>query len=78
MDLRNEGQNMHDDMLDANNATTECEGCGGTIKPGDLVYSDCDGGVLHAECCGPEPESFIGDDGEPLKPGDPIPAPWTY
>lgn len=58
---------------------TECAGCGWTVSPGDPVYSDADGcGVLHAECCGPEPESFTDADGEPLKAGDPIPAPWTY
>jgi hypothetical protein len=52
-----------------------CIACGLALKPGDLYYPDHNGGEIHAACCGPEPEAFRGDDGEPLKPGDPTPAP---
>ena len=65
-------------MTDGEHEATECEACGNPIKPGDPVYSEENMGVIHAECAGPEPESFVDADGEPLKPGDPIPNPWIY
>jgi hypothetical protein len=55
-----------------------CIACGGLFIDGDEVYNDVDGGFIHAKCCGPEPESYRGDDGEPLKAGDPIPKPWIW
>lgn len=56
----------------------KCIACGETVKSGDPFYEDVNEGAMHAGCCGPEPESFIGEDGEPLKPSDPIPAPGIY
>ena len=52
-----------------------CIACDLPIKPGDPYYPDVSGGNLHAECAGPERESFTGADGEPLKDGEPIPKP---
>lgn len=56
-----------------------CIACQEPMKSGQSYYSDVSGGVIHAECCGPERESYTKRDGEPLGPGDPIPAPsiWT-
>ncbi len=63
---------MHDDDIDI------CIACEKPLKDGDLFYEDVNEGPMHAECCGPEPESFVDKDGEPLKPGDPIPRPGVY
>jgi hypothetical protein len=57
---------------------SRCIACDEPLKDGDLVHSEASGGLIHAACCGPEPESYYGPDGEPLKPGDPIPKPWVY
>lgn len=56
-----------------------CEACGVAFKDGDMVYwrSD-DSGYIHAECCGPERESYVNADGEPLKDGEPIPQPFAW
>lgn len=51
-----------------------CFVCRVPFKPGDRFYFDLSGGCLHAECCGPERESYH-IDGEPLGPEDPIPEP---
>lgn len=55
-----------------------CFACGHAFKDGDAVYEDMNEGLIHAACCGPEPEAYSGPDGEPLKPGDPIPAPFIF
>ena len=56
-----------------------CVACDVPFEEGDLVYwcSD-DTGHLHAECCGPERESYVNADGSPLKDGDAIPAPFEW
>ncbi len=56
----------------------ECIACGLPIVDGDLVHSDVSGGVIHAACCGPERDGYVGEDGEPLKINDPIPEPWIW
>ena len=55
-----------------------CFACEHLIRDGDAVYEDVNEGLIHAACCGPEPESYTGADGEPLKPGAPILEPWIY
>lgn len=58
---------------------TPCEACGGPMVEGDAYYSDLvNGGVLHADCVGPEPEGFTDGDGNPLAPDAPIPAPLIW
>lgn len=53
----------------------KCIACAKYFTEGDAYFADVSGGFLHAECCGPERESYVGEDGEPLKPGDPLPEP---
>ncbi|CDZ67648.1 Hypothetical protein NGAL_HAMBI2605_59290 [Neorhizobium galegae bv. orientalis] len=56
-----------------------CLACNEVIEDGERVYDDfVNGGVGHADCCGPEPEGFTDGDGNPLKPGDPIPEPYIW
>lgn len=56
-----------------------CQACGKALNDGDLVYSDLSGGgEFHAACLGPERENFVGEDGEPLKEGEPIPEPYMF
>lgn len=55
-----------------------CVACGEPLRDGDSVYTDVNGGVLHAACCGPEREGYVNGDGEPLKDGEPIPAPYNF
>lgn len=56
-----------------------CEACGEPFEDGDLVYWIADDtGHIHADCCGPERDSYVGPDGAPLKDGDPIPEPFAY
>lgn len=56
-----------------------CEACGEPFEDGDMVYwSADDTGHLHADCCGPERESFVGPDGAPLKGDESIPEPFAY
>lgn len=64
-------------LVDDGTAVT-CFGCGQAMKDGEPYYEDVNEGAMHAACCGPEPESFVDAKGEPLKAGDPIPAPGTY
>lgn len=52
-----------------------CIACGGMFIDDDQCYPDEGGGFIHAKCCGPEPESYVDKDGNPLGPNDPIPAP---
>lgn len=55
-----------------------CE-CGEAFKEGDLVIHSVDGGYLHADCCGPERESYVNlETGEPIGPDDPIPTPFPW
>lgn len=55
-----------------------CIACDKPMKPGDLYYPDASGGEIHAECCGPERESYTGADGDPLAEGEPIPEPLIW
>lgn len=56
----------------------QCIACDIAFVPGDLVLPDASGGSIHAACCGPERESYVNADGDPLGPDEPIPAssPW--
>lgn len=61
------------------NAEAEaCFACRVAFRPGDRFYPDVSGGLLHADCCGPERESYVNGDGDPLGPDDPIPAPQIW
>jgi hypothetical protein len=53
----------------------KCIACAVPFEAGDAYYDDVNGGGVHADCLGPERESYVGPDGEPLGPDDPIPAP---
>lgn len=56
-----------------------CVACGETLKAGDMVYYEHgEGGHIHADCCGPERESYCDEDGQPLAPDAPIPQPFAY
>lgn len=55
-----------------------CFVCGKPFVDGDLYYPDASGGELHAECCGPDRESYTKNDGEPLGPNDQIPEPLVW
>jgi len=56
-----------------------CIACGEILVDGDAVYHDVsESGYLHADCCGPERESYVNADGKPLKDGEPIPEPDIY
>lgn len=54
---------------------TLCIACQGRLRVGDRYYADASGGFIHADCCGPERESYTGANGEPLGPDESIPAP---
>lgn len=56
-----------------------CIACDKPFREGDLYFWDQSGSFIHAACCGPERESYVGADGEPLTPDGPIPTPsvWT-
>lgn len=58
--------------------TPRCIACDEALRDGQEVYTDVSGGFIHAACCGPERESYVGPDGEPLKDGQPIPTPWIW
>lgn len=55
-----------------------CIACTAILIDDDEVLFDAEGGFIHAKCCGPEPESYVGAEGEPLKRGDPIPKPFKW
>jgi hypothetical protein len=56
-----------------------CVACDDVIQEGDMVYIEkAEGGFLHAECAGTDPEGFVDEDDNPLKPGDPIPEPFVF
>lgn len=56
-----------------------CIVCEEPLEDGDMVYwENNDTGHIHAACCGPERESYVNADGEPLKDGEPIPAPFAW
>ncbi len=55
-----------------------CIACDLAFVEGDLVRWDVSGGCIHAACCGPDRERYVGSDGEPLKDGDPVPEPWRW
>lgn len=56
-----------------------CIACDIPFEDGDMVYwcSD-DTGHIHADCCGPERESYVNPDGSPLKDDEPIPQPFAW
>lgn len=58
--------------------TPRCLACDEALRDGQEVYADVGDGIIHAACCGPERESYVGADGEPLKDGEPIPTPWRW
>lgn len=56
-----------------------CIACDKVVQEGELVlHKFGEGGLIHAECLGPERESYCHDDGEPLGPDDPLPTPFPY
>ena len=55
-----------------------CIACAEWFEEGERYYPDAGGGFIHADCCGPERESYTGADGGPLKPGEPIPKPLIW
>lgn len=55
-----------------------CIACDVPFAAGDLVLSEASGGLIHAACCGPERESYVNADGDPLSDDEPIPAGWPY
>lgn len=60
-------------------AAETCVSCGEILKTGDLVYIEHgEGGYICADCAPTDPESYVDEDEQPLKPGDPIPAPFAY
>lgn len=56
-----------------------CFACSKPFLEGEMVLPEVSEGLIHAACCGPEREAYVGADGEPLKDGDPIPTgfPWS-
>ena len=58
----------------APDAVERCIACDLPLTAGDMVLDDASGGAIHVACCGPERESYVGADGEPLKDGEPIPT----
>lgn len=57
-----------------------CEACSLAIEDGQRVFSDAEGGYLHADCLG-EPtttEGFVDAEGEPLAADAPIPQSTVY
>ena len=65
------------DELEGDDAE-RCIACALVLNPDDLVLCEIDGGYIHADCCGPERESYFKGAGEPLGPDDPIPTPFRY
>lgn len=55
-----------------------CMACAVPLKTGDEVYNELDGGIIHADCCGTERESYFGVDEQPLADSEPIPPPWKW
>lgn len=56
-----------------------CIACAKPLNAGDMVLLDIgEGGLIHAECCGPERENYCDADGEPLAADAPIPTPFPY
>ena len=56
-----------------------CIACAKPLNAGDMVLLDIsEGGLIHAECCGPERDSYCDADGEPLADDAPIPTPFPY
>ncbi|MCJ2128340.1 hypothetical protein [Methylobacterium sp. E-045] len=55
-----------------------CVYCGQPFHKGDLVLNEVEGGRGHITCMGPERDSYVDANGEPLKDGEPIPTgyPW--
>lgn len=58
--------------------TERCIACDEPLRTGEMVLPDYSGGLIHVSCCGPERESYVGEDGEPLAPGEPIPVGTPY
>lgn len=65
--------------IDVGEDEERCTVCDVPFEDGGLVYWDAsDAGHLHAECCGPERESYVNADGSPLADGEPIPEPFHW
>ena len=45
-----------------------CMACAKQLVEGDRVYRELEGGFIHAECCGDDPESFFDEDGKSAEP----------
>jgi hypothetical protein len=54
-----------------------CIACAKRLTVGDGYYPDDSGGFVHADCVGPDRESYTRN-GEPLQPGDEIPEPYIW
>jgi hypothetical protein len=54
--------------------TDKCMACAKPLKNGERVMFDVGGEYLHTDCCGPERESYVNANDEPLGPNDPIPT----
>lgn len=65
-------------MLTPDDDTETCIACDIAFKDGDMVLNDESGGALHTACCGPERESYVNGNGEPLGPDDPIPEGYRW
>lgn len=57
-----------------NNAHMRCMACQRPLSADDRVLLDDSGDYIHAKCCGPERDGYVGADGTPLKPHEPIPT----
>ena len=60
--------------------THRCGICDKPLIEGQMVLIDVEIGEVHANCCGPERDSYVKniETGEPLGPNDPIPAGRPY
>lgn len=54
-----------------------CIACNEDLVADDMVLIDESGGYIHTSCCGPEREGYT-NNGEPLRPNDPIPTGTRY
>lgn len=55
-----------------------CVACNVAFRAGEMVLPNADGGIIHIACCGPERESYVNGDGEPLADDEPIPTGYAW